>query len=391
MNSISSSPKTYFSNLDALRFFAFLAVFISHVALFLGYQSVGGYFQSIKSIFFVHGDLGVNFFFVLSGFLITFLLFSEKLKSNTVSLRHFYLRRVLRIWPLYFLILILGFFFIYPLAVKSGISFPFLTKESFSSLPWYIFLGVNIKMAFIGAGSVVLAVLWSISVEEQFYLVWPAVLSFIHDKKHILKVIFFIIIVAFLYRFYYHNHYTILKYSTFSVMSDLAIGALGAYITLFIPRIYNLIKNCPRYLIILVYICCLALIPLSSLFSNIFHGFLYRLLHSFTPTLFSLFFIFIILEQNMSLNSFLKFGRFKTLNYLGVRSYGLYCYHMIGIFFTVYLFNYFGIKNPNHNLIYYILEIITALVLTIVFASVSYRFFEKKFLNLKSKYGYQRV
>ncbi|WP_369075954.1 acyltransferase family protein, partial [Escherichia coli] len=80
---------------------------------------MNGYFESIKNILFIHGDLGVNFFFVLSGFLITFLLFSEKEKYSHISITHFYLRRIFRIWPLYFLTLILGFFFIYPLAIRS--------------------------------------------------------------------------------------------------------------------------------------------------------------------------------------------------------------------------------------------------------------------------------
>lgn len=391
MNHSTSSPKTYFKNLDALRFFAFLSVFISHVSLFLGYESVSGYFESVKRIFLIHGDLGVNFFFVLSGFLITFLLLSEKAKWSRISLPHFYLRRILRIWPLYFLTLILGFFVIYPLAFKSGINFPFLTAESYSALPWYIFLGANIKVAFFGAGSAVLAVLWSISVEEQFYLIWPAILSFISKKQNILKVILSIIGIAFLYRFFYYDNYDIVKYSTFSVMSDLAIGALGAYITFFIPRIGKMIANCPKYIIILVYIFGFALIPLRTFLPVLFDGFSFRFLYAFEPILFSLFFIFIILEQNMGEHSFVKFGRSKLINYLGVRSYGLYCYHMIAIFFTVYAFSFLGLSNPNQNFWLYVLEIILALAVTIVFSAISYRFLEQKFLALKEKHGYKKI
>ena len=134
MQNIKSLPKVYFNNLDALRFLAFLSVFVSHVALFLGYESNNHSFNFIKKVFLVHGDLGVNFFFVLSGFLITFLLLTEKDNSKNISLPHFYLRRILRIWPLYFLTLFLGFFVIYPIALKSGINFPFLITESYSSL-----------------------------------------------------------------------------------------------------------------------------------------------------------------------------------------------------------------------------------------------------------------
>ena len=382
--------KTYFENLDALRFFAFLSVFISHIALFLGYESNNPSFEFIKKGFLIHGDLGVSFFFVLSGFLITFLLLTEKNNSGKISLPHFYLRRILRIWPLYFLILILGFFVIYPLAINSGINFPFLTTESYTSLPWYLFLGANIKMAFFGAGSVVLAVLWSISIEEQFYLIWPTILSFI-SRKNITKVLFVIIGMSFVYRFYYYNNYNIVKYSTFSVMSDLAIGALIAYATMYLPRIISIFKNCPKYIIAMVYIFGFALVPLRTLLPVFIHGFLYRFIYTTEPIVFSIFFAFIILEQNVSEHSLVKLGRFKFINYLGVRSYGLYCYHMIAIFCTFYIFHTFGIPDVNHNYILYILEIITSFALAVIFSVISYRYFEKRLLNLKEKYGYKKA
>ncbi len=383
--------RIYFNNLDALRFIAFLSVFISHVALFLGYASTSGYFESAKRTFLIHGDLGVNFFFVLSGFLITFLLLREKDKYGHISLCHFYLRRILRIWPLYFLTLIIGFFVAYPLALKSGVIFPFLTTESYGSLPWYLFLSANIKMAYIGAGSVVLAVLWSISVEEQFYLIWPTILSFFHNRRNISRVILFIVGVAFLYRFYYYDNYNIIKYSTFSVMSDLSIGALGAYITFFGSRICGVITACPKYIIIFIYILGFALVPLRTFLPVLFHEHTYRFIYSVEPILFSLFFIFIILEQNLAKNSFIKFGSFKIINYLGVRSYGLYCYHMIAIFFTFLIFHFFGVSNVNFNLLIYISEIIIAFISTIIFSIISYRFFEKRFLGLKERYGYKNV
>ncbi len=390
MNNSKDLSKTYFKNLDALRFFSFLLVFISHVTIFLGYESNNYYFGLAKKFFLIHGDLGVNFFFVLSGFLITFLLLSEKDKYQKISLPHFYLRRVLRIWPLYFLTLILGFFIIYPFALSSGIIFPFLTAETYSSLPWYIFLGANIKMAFFGAGSVVLAVLWSISIEEQFYLIWPTILSFV-SRKNIIKVLLLIITISFFYRFFYYDNYNIVKYSTFSVMSDLAIGALLAYITLYIPKIILIIKNCPKNVIKLIYICGFILVPLRTLLPLIFNGYSYRILYSLEPIIFSLFFAFIILEQNTAQNSFIKFGRSKVINYLGVRSYGLYCYHMIAIFCTFYIFHLFGVSNVNNSVPIYLGEIVLSFLLVAMFSIISYRYFEKKLLNLKEKYGYKNI
>ena len=390
MHQDKSKRNIYFENLDALRFFAFLSVFISHIALFLGYESNNPSFNFIKKGFLIHGDLGVSFFFVLSGFLITFLLITEKERLGKISLIHFYLRRILRIWPLYFLTLILGFFVIYPIASNSLINFPFLITESYTSLPWYLFFGANVKMAFFGAGSVVLAVLWSISIEEQFYIVWPTVISFV-SRKNIIKILFLIIGISFLYRFYYYDNYNIVKYSTFSVMSDLAVGAFLAYITMYIPRIVLIIKNCPKYIIGVIYVFGFALVPLRTLLPIFSHGYLYRFLYSFEPLLFSIFFAFIIFEQNVSEHSLLKLGRSKIINYLGARSYGLYCYHMIAIFCTFYIFHLFGMPDTNHNFIIYILEIIMAFLLVVIFSVISYRYFEKKLLNLKEKYGYKTV
>jgi peptidoglycan/LPS O-acetylase OafA/YrhL len=108
------------------------------------------------------------------------------------------------------------------------------------------------------------------------------------------------------------------------------------------------------------------------------------------PLIFTIFFAFIILEQNVAKNSFLKFGRFRTFNYLGVRSYGLYCYHMIGIFCAFCLFHLFGAPEINHSFVIFLGEIILAFLLTVIFSATSYRFFEKKLLNLKEKYGYKK-
>ena len=101
--------KIYFPNLDGLRFFAFLAVFLAHsfyseseeiteLAVYKVFRSVGHL-----------GMFGVNFFFVLSGFLITYLLIIEKKEYKNVNIPAFYVRRVLRIWPLYYLVILIGF------------------------------------------------------------------------------------------------------------------------------------------------------------------------------------------------------------------------------------------------------------------------------------------
>ena len=106
----SSEPKTkiQFPNLNALRFLAAAAVIVHHVELtkaFLGLPNIAG----VRAIPVI-GPLGVVLFFVLSGFLITYLLLVEERTAGRISIRRFYTRRILRIWPLYYVVVSAGLF-----------------------------------------------------------------------------------------------------------------------------------------------------------------------------------------------------------------------------------------------------------------------------------------
>ena len=94
------SNKVFFPNLEGLRFFAFFVVFINHAFASLGYYNPSKTFVFVRTHFLLNGNLGVSFFFVLSGFLITYLLLKEKELTGKINIKNFYLRRVLRIWPL---------------------------------------------------------------------------------------------------------------------------------------------------------------------------------------------------------------------------------------------------------------------------------------------------
>ena len=92
--------RKYFDTFDALRFFAFLKVFLLHIPL-VNFPV----FNFLKQ----GGGMGVSFFFVLSGFLITYMLLTEKITTGTIQLRRFYWRRILRIWPLYYAMVAFAF------------------------------------------------------------------------------------------------------------------------------------------------------------------------------------------------------------------------------------------------------------------------------------------
>ena len=99
----------YFPNLNGLRFIAAFLVILSHLEWIKMTEGMENYASApfIKNL----GSLGVSLFFVLSGFLISYLLLQEKKDTGDISIKNFYVRRILRIWPLYYITVILAFFY----------------------------------------------------------------------------------------------------------------------------------------------------------------------------------------------------------------------------------------------------------------------------------------
>jgi peptidoglycan/LPS O-acetylase OafA/YrhL len=150
----------YRPELDVLRFLAFTMVFIDHALPFDGMFTDGRWLGSVRYA----GGFGVCLFFMLSSFLITDLLEREHEATGDIHLKAFYVRRVLRIWPLYFAFLFFDFFV--QLSRHNG-HFPVGKLLAFLLIAgnWYVSrFEVPLTLS---------SPLWSISVEEQFYLVWP--------------------------------------------------------------------------------------------------------------------------------------------------------------------------------------------------------------------------
>ena len=117
--------KTYFENLDALRFLAFMFVFSSHL-FFSNNTFLTNELSSFRQYLSPYAYVGIGFFFTLSSFLITWILLSEIATNNSFNLKNFYARRSLRIWPLYFLIVTIGYLFIPLFCTLLKIPFPHL-------------------------------------------------------------------------------------------------------------------------------------------------------------------------------------------------------------------------------------------------------------------------
>ena len=373
----SEKPKIFFENLDGLRFFCFLSVFLFHsFHTEFDYIKDDTIYLFIKKFLFANGNLGVNFFFVISGFLITFLLIKEKEQNGQINLLNFWMRRILRIWPLFYFCVFFGF-----------IIFPFI-KTIFGQTPnetanWIYYVTFTNNFDFIVKGlpdASILGVLWSVAIEEQFYLIWPILLFLLPQKRYWIAFTT-VIIGSLLFRTIYIDNPAMLENHTLSCIGDLATGAMGAWLINEKTTFRRFIENLKRYQILLLYVVFILI-------------FLFRkeMLMSITGIrIFERFFIaivimLIILEQCYAKNSLFKMKNFRTISNLGIITYGLYCLHFIGILITINLTRMLGINTHLWQVI--CIDMPLSLLISILIAKISYRIYEKPFLKLKNRFAY---
>jgi len=370
----------YFENLDTLRFFCFLSVFFFH-SFFSEYNYILDDDVYIKTKgFFKNGMLGVNFFFVLSGFLITFLLLKEKEQTGKISVKKFYIRRVLRIWPLFFFCVFFGFFL-----------FPFF-KQYFGESShetanlWAYLLFLNnfdiINNGFPDSSS--LTVLWSVAIEEQFYLIWPLLMYFTPTKyyKFVLPLIVFFSLV-FRISTDLSNYTESNDFHTLSCINDMAIGGIGALLILSSDSFKNTIIQMPRHFIALLYIILIILFLYKDWLFD------FTVFKPFERLLTASVFLLIILEQTYSAKSLFKAGKIKIFSDLGKISYGLYCLHMIGILVTIKISDFLGYN--QYLWVVIIGETFMSLFISILIAKISYKYLETPFLKMKGKFSIIRT
>jgi peptidoglycan/LPS O-acetylase OafA/YrhL len=375
LDQLAEKKRIFFPNLDGLRFLCFLSVFLFH-SFHTESDTIkhSEIYIFIKEGLFGNGNLGVNFFFVLSGFLITYLLIEEKNSNPNIDIKNFWIRRILRIWPLYFFCVFFGFI-IFPVIKTYFGQIPNETAD-----PLYYLTFTN-NFDFIVKGppdSSVLGVLWSIAIEEQFYLVWPLLL-FIIRVKHYPKLFVAIITGSLIFRAFYHDHMNY-EHSTFSCIGDLTIGAIGAYLCRQ-EKFRTSIENLSRTSIIAIYCLFFVLFFFREelLYSNYY-------IKIFERSFIACVMLLIILEQNFSKNSFYKMSNMKGISKLGVISYGLYCLHFIGILITVTLSKKIHLNENIWGVL--LIETSVALIITIIISRLSYRYFETPFLKIKERFAY---
>ena len=373
---MTAKKRIYFENLDGLRFLCFLAVFMFHsFHTDYGYIKESPIYQFVKYDMFGNGNLGVNFFFVLSGFLITYLLIQEKKLNTQIHLRKFWIRRILRIWPLFYFCVFFGF-----------VIFPWL-KSAFGQTPnetatvgYYLFFINNFDFIRNGPPDAsVLGVLWSVAIEEQFYLLWPVILFFLPIRHY--WVAFSAVIVTSLIFRSTHDTRMLHEYHTLSCIGDMAIGAFGAWLISENSRFKERITALNKPAIFGIYILFLLMFLFRDEVLYATHT-----IRIFERALIAVVILFIILEQCFAVNSFVKMSRFKKISHWGRISYGLYCLHFIGILITTTLMGKFGLNVSLWQVM--ILETLMALGITIFISEISFTYFESPFLKWKEKFAY---
>lgn len=359
---VSPRDKIFFPNLNGLRFLAALLVIVSHMNNGMAWATVG--------------QLGVTLFFVLSGFLITYLLLAEKEKFGKIRFKDFYLRRALRIWPLYYFVVIISLF-VLPhinlfhssleqvqddIGLKSILYFlmlPNAAKELFPTIPY-------------------LGQAWSIGVEEQFYLFWPLVIQYTRRYFLIIAIIASVFTV-FLQSLWFssapgrelidNTPFVIFakNFMSFLRIQCMCIGGIFALMLYYRwHKVLTLLMSKPMQVII--WFTTVVLVIRGQAIWHITHEF------------YSILFGIIILNLAGAKKSLVKL-QLPWLDYLGRISYGLYMLHLIALALATQVVNY--LLPDSTSIVHQVAMYTVGIGMAIVLASISYHYLERPFLKYK--------
>jgi peptidoglycan/LPS O-acetylase OafA/YrhL len=373
---MQNSKSVYFNQLNGLRFIAILFVLLEHWLPDL--------------IHFPTGHLGVVIFFVLSGFLITRILIinaNDNEKSNFSKFQkiiHFVIRRALRIFPIYFLVIFLGIIFnIEPI------------RKLF---PWFIFYVPNLYIIIHKHWIGVWDHFWTLAVEEQYYLFSPFILFSISSNQYV-KLLLGMICLGFISRLsfflflpdnYVEANWFVNYVNPISALDSFGLGGLLAYLHIYQNEKFQKIASSKLPLIALALLCFISyFLDENSTFqhNNIYSAVL-------EITLFAYFSFFLVAKVAQDKNVyFRKILCFRPFNFLGQISYGLYVYH--NFVYNFYHFEkntlwwYFTRKMPisYQQLINFVpLKFILNFIILVIISSLSWFLIEKPFNNLKNKF-----
>jgi peptidoglycan/LPS O-acetylase OafA/YrhL len=344
-----------FGSLDGLRALSVVAVIWHH--------SGGG---MVASEWAQHGHHGVTLFFAISGFLITTLLLRERDRHGAIDLRAFYVRRALRIFPLYYAVLLIYVVLVFVLERHSKVG-----QDFFSHLIYFATYTSNWFVPL--DGRVIFYYSWSLAAEEQFYLVWPPLMKRLGTRARALAVVLTVIVV---------------------------IALLDVLLPRWLPAssmaqtVLDVVHNIPLAIIVGVAAALLLHDPKGFarcwpwLAGSRWHCLLWLVLSvtaALTPgapwftihVALAMLVVACCMREDHALAPLLQL---PVLAYLGTISYGLYLLHMLCKNFVVKAFAFAGVELGAFT------YFMATLLLSIVVAGLSYRHFESRFLRMKGRF-----
>lgn len=370
----------YYTKLDGLRGVACIIVIIFHLATLKTYSSKYEFFP------FKAGFLGVDLFFVLSGFLITNILVSEYFKTQKILFKKFFLKRILRLYPpilVAFFIFILPLLFIDAREAFSNAFFVLTYTTDFAIIITRYFPYLIYPNMFLHT--------WTLAIEEQFYLVYPFILplylklcskyNFNPKSGFLIFFTFFASIVI------YSSFYDQGLLKKFFIWRFLEIF-FGCFLSFFYNKKVDLAFQTTKLSKkldvffksffsnrVLLFISILSFSLLISMDFTQNLAYIQNLLITIISS------VFVVNAINDSESFGFKYLKCKSLVYTGKISYGLYLFHW-PIFFLLGRFDFLNLSNPFFDLI---VKDIIGIVCSVIIAVLSYNLVEKKFLLLKER------
>ena len=346
--------KKYFPQLDSIRGISFLVVFFYHaVKPTFGHSWI----ERFLAFLYSYMPLSIDVFFILSAFLLTFLGMTEYEKKGKFSFRNYFIRRALRIWPLYYLLMIFSFGILKIVQLYTGQQITLPPAE------WYLFFVSNF---YLPDHVFFLRLLWTLSVEEQFYLVWGICMLIFQKNLKWIMFIFSIISIIFIViqtlrgvGIYLH---------TLSYVVDMMAGAFAAFSIKKHNGIVKFFQSVSKKQGYLFYTFLPILFTFYFFIDKASTGISKQLISELVRFIFIIYCSLIIIDQMVNSKPVINLSNKKLLVYTGKISYGLYCFHGFVISFGILLLKKTELILPN------IVSGFIFLLLTFLLATFSYYF-----------------
>ena len=345
------SKRFYRPELDVIRFLAFLAVFLHHSLPILPNGSWAVSFTMACAF-------GLCVFFSLSAYLITTLLLRERVQVGTVNLPMFYKRRILRIWPLYFF------------ALGYGLLFDRHTGSFASNPSWYA-AALLMVGNMVGPVESIVGQLWSISLEEQFYVVWPSAVKYLTRRGLLVSALGFVVVSNIVLAYFGEVHADTWQRIWWNTLVQMEMFAAGILLAMFHVK-HGAVRRSWS-----VRIPGLAAIPVIWVLAVKYGGIKGYDLNARGPFSLCLGFAAVSVTCAALIDLLTGLEHWpRPVVYFGKISYGLYVFHTTGIYLAER-----HLRSLRHSE-----RMVVALALTMAAAALSYRFIESPFLRLKERF-----